>query len=229
MIQESAYIEAMKNCSKWNNKNIVSRVKNNLAVFDQQTSIVQKPTDHLIRSRLERCTPTNPLQVCSYPQKRYKRNKEIKNEVSEFNYLRFAYPEIDRAIFVLTDPGGSSQPTGEMAEQSGIQLRPSNNNVAKNNDYEDFDDSLDFDFEEPDDGDEWGSRRKSRKTNNRGRDAGRSRRSNVPPQTAAIQPMPSVPREQLNESSNSAQSASAPEHRPFICQRKPSIRSYNPQ
>lgn len=205
---ESVYIETIKNCHKWNSKNVTSRVNANS--FDQQTGIEQKPTDGLHRSHLERCTPANPIQVYAYPAKRYKRSKEFMSEACEFNYFRSTYPEINAVITSITNPP-IEYSNMEGMEQSSMPLR-STNNANKTNGYDDFDDSMDFfdeDFED-DHEEEWGSRRKRKKN---GRD-NRSNRRSAATTVSNIVPTPVVVREpQIHLPSSSSSS-----DRSFVCQ-----------
>lgn len=127
MFNETSYTEAMKNCHKWNNKNIIARLGSNSGVLDQQTCIEQKPTDHLYKSRLDRLPTRHPLQAYSYPTKRYKRSKDISTEALEFNHFRQSYPEINNAINVYTAPPPETFVEG--LEQSSMPLRSSNNGM----------------------------------------------------------------------------------------------------
>ena len=63
MIDETDYIELMKNCSKWNSKIMKGRKK---FVYDQQTGIVHRPSNHLYRDPSERQIPDNPMQVVEF-------------------------------------------------------------------------------------------------------------------------------------------------------------------
>ena len=63
MIDETDYIELMKNCSKWNSKIMKGRKK---FVYDQQTGIVHRPSNHLYRDPSERQIPDNPMQVVAF-------------------------------------------------------------------------------------------------------------------------------------------------------------------
>jgi hypothetical protein len=42
MISDSAYIEMLKNCSKWNSRVMGGRTRSQIAIYDQQTGIVHR-------------------------------------------------------------------------------------------------------------------------------------------------------------------------------------------
>jgi hypothetical protein len=42
MISDAAYIEILKNCSKWNSRVMGGRKRSETAVYDQQTGIVHR-------------------------------------------------------------------------------------------------------------------------------------------------------------------------------------------
>ena len=121
MINESSYFESVKNCQvrlnlkivllliicqfeKWNSKSVASRLKSSIAIFDHQTGIVQRPIDGLYRSRLERCVPSNAMQIVAYPAKRYFRSRTIPTEACEFKHFRITNPALDEAINAIENP-----------------------------------------------------------------------------------------------------------------------------
>lgn len=63
MISESSYIEMMKNCSKWNSRISTDRKRSGTAVYDNQTEVVQKPSNYLHRHYTERIEPSDHSQV----------------------------------------------------------------------------------------------------------------------------------------------------------------------
>ncbi|KAH7712759.1 Protein DPFF-1 a [Aphelenchoides avenae] len=220
MISESNYIELMKNCSKWNGRNIAGKTRSTTRVFDQQTGIVQRPTDTLYRSEWERCEPQNPMQVIAYPAKRWKRSADIPSDACEHKYLMRAYPAIRDAINALENPGGgNAPPSGEDTNDSTTVSMSTRNNGAKN--YSEYAlDSLDFDdLDDTDDNDkdeeEYGSRNRRKKGGSSKRGEGWSNR---PRRSAASQPggterLPSSVRE-----SPSSGGGGDGEIRPFVCQ-----------
>jgi hypothetical protein len=209
MISESAYIEVMKNCSKWNSRIVSSRKRSNVSVYDQQTGIVQKPTEHLYRNFAERCQPENPMQVVAYPAKRWHKTSEIPSDACEMKYILTNCPALNDAVNALSNTNGNpAQSTMEVpVEQTGMPLR---SNTNKN--YEAFDlDSMDYDFEDMDDiekdEEEWGARKKRKKQTGVG-----SGNANRHSRRSAANFMPSTPSMSAATSSNASD-----EIRPFVC------------
>lgn len=62
MINESSYIEIMKNCSKWNSR-ILSERKRSSRVLNQQTGVLERPNPWLYPTYQDRYPPSNPQQV----------------------------------------------------------------------------------------------------------------------------------------------------------------------
>ncbi|KAI6201866.1 hypothetical protein M3Y96_00887800 [Aphelenchoides besseyi] len=183
---EIAYMECVRNCHEWNKRTITARINSNLAVFDQQTGIVQRPNDTLHRSPLERCIPSSSQYVCSYPAKRYRRSNQVSSDACEFKYLMTANPAIGETINSIVNP--VVMPGPMMAENMESNVMPTRSATSGNRNggyQENFEiDPMDYDFDEiendPSDEDDWGSSRRKKKKNNPAQSLNRpSRRVNT--------------------------------------------------
>ncbi|KAI6239032.1 hypothetical protein M3Y99_00605000 [Aphelenchoides fujianensis] len=173
MAVEVSYGDVMANCQQWNSRTIAARMKTNQTVFDQQTGTIQRPTNSLYRTRRERCLPSNPLQVCAYPARRYRRSNQVTSEACEFKYLLSANPAINEAINAIVNP---PQPIGPQATENAepsMPTRSTTNGTRNGGAYENYDlDPMDYDFDDvendPSDEDDWGSSRRKKKKTNQG-------------------------------------------------------------
>ena len=62
MISETAYMDQVRNCVKFNKKFNAER-RRQQSFFDQQTGIAQRPSEHLIRHAADRYNPIKPTEV----------------------------------------------------------------------------------------------------------------------------------------------------------------------
>ncbi|CAD5234210.1 unnamed protein product [Bursaphelenchus xylophilus] len=167
MMGDFAYMEAMKNCQKWNSRTVVPRLKGNRTVFDQNTNILQRPSHALYRRKEERCKPTNPMQFCTYAAQRYRRSKQISSEACEHKYFLTSNPSLRETVDQILNPNGLG--SNENSEQSvSATLRSSTANGAKpafeNYEADNFEYELDDEGNDPSDEDDWGSsKRKGKK------------------------------------------------------------------
>ncbi|CAD5229593.1 unnamed protein product [Bursaphelenchus okinawaensis] len=163
MVGDFAYMEAMKNCQKWNSRAVVPRLKGNRGVYDNNTNVMQRPTTALYRRKEERCKPSNPTQFCTYPAVRYRRSKQISSEACEHKYFLTSNPALRDTVDQILNPNGIG--SNENSEQSTTVLRSSTVNGSAKPAFETFElDQFDYDFEEndndPSDEDDWGSSRR---------------------------------------------------------------------
>lgn len=61
-ISETAYMDQIRNCVKFNKKFNVDR-RRHQSFFDQQTGIAQRPNEYLIKTAADRHKPIRPTEV----------------------------------------------------------------------------------------------------------------------------------------------------------------------
>uniref|UniRef100_A0A915E365 PHD-type domain-containing protein n=1 Tax=Ditylenchus dipsaci TaxID=166011 RepID=A0A915E365_9BILA len=154
MITDSAYIEIMKNCSKWNGRILNRRQRSETNVFDQQTGTVQRPTEYLHRNYTERTLPKNPCRLFA------------------IHRYMLQDPALNDAILAISNPNGNNVISSNDYLNSDInQGTPMRSFTNK---YETSElDNLMYDDEEPendpsDHEDDWGAKQKRRKKANLG-------------------------------------------------------------
>ncbi|KAL3098059.1 hypothetical protein niasHT_027604 [Heterodera trifolii] len=175
MIPDSAYIEIMKNCSKWNSRTMGGRTRSQTAVFDQQTGIVHRPTEHLFRHPSERCLAQNPMQVFTYPPVRWVKPKNNPSAGIEMNYFMRANPSLKSAISSSVEqpqnaPSGEQQ-IAEAQQQIGTNVpsvRSATGGSGTKSYIENELDLAEYDLDELEtndqsDEEDWGASRKKRK------------------------------------------------------------------
>ncbi|KAI1724412.1 PHD-finger domain-containing protein [Ditylenchus destructor] len=221
MISDATYIEIMKNCSKWNSRTLNGKTRSEITVFDQQTGVVHKPTDHLFRSYTERIKPKNPMQVVAYPAERWVKPSYISSDAVEMKYFLTVNPSLNDAIISLTNPGGPSAAaieinsgSQETSSASGTPMRAAAASAGK---YEVNDiDISEYDMEEldndPSDEDDWGSSRRKRKKPNPGGSAAKPKGRPTNTASNGGNSLLSTPSNSANTRSDNS------EPRPFVCQ-----------
>uniref|UniRef100_A0A914H1N4 Uncharacterized protein n=1 Tax=Globodera rostochiensis TaxID=31243 RepID=A0A914H1N4_GLORO len=242
MISDSAYIEIMKNCSKWNSRTMGGRTRSQTAVFDQQTGIVHRATEHLFRHPSERCRSQNPMQVFTYSPVRWVKTKNIPSASVEMNYFMRVNPSLKIALTSSVEqsqntPSGDQQ-MAETQQQSGhivpMMRMGTGGNGAKSYIENELDladyDLEDLDANEQSDEEDWGASRKKRKKAGAGVGAapGRAPRklpANVSSATAKKEPPTdsasngATPTSSAGGGVNAAITATtAVEARPYVCQ-----------
>lgn len=237
MISDSAYIEMLKNCSKWNNRVMGGRMRSRTAVYDQQTGIVHRPTEYLFRHSSDRSRAQNPLQVYIYPPFRWVKSKNIPLAAVELNHFVKTNPTLKDAINVKSDQN-QIPTTSDLASVSSEQPLSTSNTrcVAGNASKTDNDTELtEYDLDEPDfndlsDEDEWGANRKKRKKVTGTVAALASRSSRKQQQQTAVGAIPNttpitvkIPKSEVDSasgalSSSAGTTATVAEPRLFVCQ-----------
>lgn len=164
----------LKNCSKWNSRVMGGRTRSQIAIYDQQTGIVHRPTEHLFRQPSERYRAQNPMQLYVYPPPRWVRPKNVPSASVEVNYFLRVNPALKDAINVKADPGLAAQNTPVEAAIPMEQLQQSSSTPARaaatsgQKIYDNELDLCDYDLDdmepnEQSDEEDWGASRKKRK------------------------------------------------------------------
>jgi len=169
MISDSAYIEAIKNCSKWNSRILGGRKRSKFVVYDQQTGVMQRPTEYLYRKAWDRQEPTNPTQVYTYTPSSWIKSKEICSDAIEMKHFLSSSPALSEAVNAFSNQNQSNN----VATASGADaptLQPETVPNTRGMKFEVMDDVSDmYDLEEPEndpsDEDEWGSKKRKRRAN----------------------------------------------------------------
>lgn len=148
------------------------RTRSQTAVFDQQTGVMHRPTEHLFRTASERCRSQNPMQVYVYTPQRWVRPKNTPSAAVETNYFMKNNPTL-RDVLNSKDPSQlSSLSNADSASNDQVQQLYGNMSVRSNMSYmggnggtKIYDNDVDlndYDLDEPElneqsDEDDWGS------------------------------------------------------------------------
>ncbi|KAF7638803.1 hypothetical protein Mgra_00001612 [Meloidogyne graminicola] len=174
MISDATYIEMLKNCSKWNSRVMNGRTRSQTAVFDQQTGVMHRPTEHLFRTASERCRSQNPMQVYVYMPPRWVRSKNASSAAVETNYILRNNPilkELLRDPSQLSVLSNADSASNDQSQQLNANIPVRSNISFGGNGGSRLDNDADFgdydidepEFNEQSDEDDWGSNKKKRK------------------------------------------------------------------
>uniref|UniRef100_A0A915NJP0 Uncharacterized protein n=1 Tax=Meloidogyne floridensis TaxID=298350 RepID=A0A915NJP0_9BILA len=172
MISDATYIEMLKNCSKWNSRVMSGRTRSQTAVYDQQTGVMHRPTEHLFRTASERCRSRNPMQVYVYTPHRWVRPKTTPSAAVETNYFLKNNPTL-RDVLNSKDPtqlsllSNADSTSNDQAQQlyTNMSVRSNMSYMGGNGGTKIYDNDVDlndYDLDEPElneqsDEDDWGS------------------------------------------------------------------------
>nr|CAD2171506.1 unnamed protein product [Meloidogyne enterolobii] len=172
MISDATYIEMLKNCSKWNSRVMSGRTRSQTAVYDQQTGVMHRPTEHLFRTASERCRSRNPMQVYVYTPQRWVRPKTTPSAAVETNYFLKNNPTL-RDVLNSKDPtqlsllSNADSTSNDQAQQlyTNMSVRSNMSYMGGNGGTKIYDNDVDlndYDLDEPElneqsDEDDWGS------------------------------------------------------------------------
>ncbi|KAE9419384.1 hypothetical protein Angca_003339, partial [Angiostrongylus cantonensis] len=158
MISESAYIELMKNCSKWNERTCNERrARLRYPLFDQQTGTAHRFNPIFYRLPCQRSTSTDGNIVVQYSTCRWRRRQSANSsDAIEMKMFLRDNPALDAALNTTTTTAQSV-------------IRNFASQLFRNLCYffKDYNEEGDDDASNDDGGsdeDDWGSKRKSRKT-----------------------------------------------------------------
>ncbi|WKY16446.1 hypothetical protein Q1695_001245 [Nippostrongylus brasiliensis] len=159
MISEGAYIELMKNCSKWNERaGNERRARLRYPFFDQQTGTAHRFNPVFYRLPAERVSSTDPNIVVQYTTQRWRRPQSTNSsDAIEMKMFLRDNPALDAALNTAT------QTTQSDSIDSAFDYGQGKGTPKGLFDYteEDGDDASNDDGGS--DEDDWGSKRKSRK------------------------------------------------------------------
>ncbi|KJH46930.1 PHD-finger [Dictyocaulus viviparus] len=160
MINESAYIELMKNCSKWNERACNERrARLRYPFFDQQTGTAHRFNPVFYRSPCQRSTSTDANTFVQYSTCRWRRRQSANSsDAIEMKMFLRDNPALDAALSTSTAPAQSD--SVDLVYDYG-QGKGTPKGLFDYNEEGDDDASNDDGGSDEDD---WGSKRKSRKS-----------------------------------------------------------------
>ncbi|KAK6036826.1 PHD-finger [Cooperia oncophora] len=159
MISEVAYIELMKNCSKWNERaSNERRARMRYPFFDQQTGTAHRFNPVFYRSPSQRASSTDPNIVVQYTTQRWRRRQSANSsDAIEMKMFLRDNPALDAALNTTTST------TQSESLDTGFDYGQGKGTPKGLFDYtEEGDDDASNDDGGSDE-DDWGSKRKSRK------------------------------------------------------------------
>ncbi|KAK5979337.1 hypothetical protein GCK32_005919 [Trichostrongylus colubriformis] len=114
MISEGAYIELMKNCSKWNERaSNERRARMRYPFFDQQTGTAHRFNPIFYRSPSQRTKSTDPNIVVQYTTQRWRRRQSANSsDAIEMKMFLRDNPALDAALNTTTSTTQSGSSSG---------------------------------------------------------------------------------------------------------------------
>ncbi|EYC13204.1 hypothetical protein Y032_0044g1034 [Ancylostoma ceylanicum] len=168
MISEGAYIELMKNCSKWNERACNERkARLRYPFFDQQTGTAHRFNPVFYRLPSQRCNATDAHTIVQYVTQRWRRRQSANSsDAIEMKMFLRDNPALDAAL----NTTAASAPSGNGWNTSVSDVLDANFDYGQGKGTPkglfDYNEEGDDDASNDDGGsdeDDWGSKRKSRK------------------------------------------------------------------
>ncbi|RCN31448.1 PHD-finger [Ancylostoma caninum] len=168
MISEGAYIELMKNCSKWNERACNERkARLRYPFFDQQTGTAHRFNPVFYRLPSQRCNATDAHTIVQYVTQRWRRRQSANSsDAIEMKMFLRDNPALDAAL----NTTAASAPSGNAWNTSVSDVLDANFDYGQGKGTPkglfDYNEEGDDDASNDDGGsdeDDWGSKRKSRK------------------------------------------------------------------